>query len=118
MKLLRHHVLAGVAAAIALVGCTSDPTAVCQRRDAVTGICLDRGTPTPPPSLCPFSLNCSPIAGFPEIYSCAPDVAGPYTIRVNETSQAVEYGQLVFASSGDRVQGCRSCGCSEAYRLR
>ena len=72
----------------------------------------------PAPVLCPVVLNCTPISGFKGLYSCLPTPEGSYRAKVNTATQNVEFGQLLVAESGDQVQACRDCGCSESYKLR
>lgn len=88
---------------LVLVGCNDSPTVI---------------VPPPTPALCPIVLNCTPISGFKGLYSCAPTPEGSYRAKVNTATQNVEFGQLLVAESGDQIQACRDCGCSESYKLR
>lgn len=74
--------------------------------------------PEPEPVLCPITIVAEPVAGFPGIYTVKVTPDGPYDLTINNVTSQVERGQLVFATTGDSVQGCRPCGCSRSVGVR
>lgn len=116
--------LVGIAAlysvAFLIAGCNGgDPTNVCIRRDDITGICLERGFPTPPPiDPCQWSVTCDPVSGFAGVYRCTANPEGPTLYYVGATGVGDPSGILV-AKSGDNVTACRvPCGCLPPLALR
>ena len=67
---------------------------------------------------CKPVISYSAVAGFPGLYRCETDKAGPATWTVNAVSTGDPQG-LLFAVKGDIVSACvEGCGCSDAIELR
>lgn len=100
---------AGLLCGAMTVGCNDSPTG--------GGLRFPTPTPTPTPA-CSLALTCDAIAGFPGIYKCSVQPAGPVTYIVGAVSVGAADG-ILFAVSGDVVSACRSgCNCSLPILLR
>lgn len=102
--------MAGLFAAALVIVLTLIFASGCKEGDTVVNL--------PPETGCPFTLDATPVSGFPGLYAVVAVPSGPFRLRIGATTRSVEFSTLIEAEPGDTISACRECGCTEPIELR